>query len=229
MNVSAPAPIKLLPAYPIAEAARLLAASPSTLHAWFHGRDYKVRGAARRSPAVLAKTDPQGTPLSFLDLVEAHVLLAIRKGYKIPLSRFRRAMEYLGEISGDLHFLAHQQVYHDRRDLFLKIEDRLVSLSERGQHVSEGIIAEGLEQLEYGDDGYADRLFPRLAGSSHHAVVLDPRISYGQPCLARLGIKVDAVSARFRAGETIAEIARDYGAEVMEIEDAIRWVNQRAA
>ncbi len=229
MNCVKPTDIKLLPAYPLAEAARYLGARSSTLRSWFHGRHYKTAGNKRFASAVLSATQGQGKPISFLDLVEAHVLLAIRKGYGIPLQRFRTAMDHLREISGDLHFLAHRDFFHDRRDLFLKIDDKLVSLSERGQLVDREIIAEGLKQLIYGNDGYADQFFPRFGEERQQTIVLNPAINFGKPCLARLGVGADAVAARFLAGEKLADLARDYDATPEEIEETIRWHERLAA
>lgn len=224
-----PAKTKLIPAYSLADAARYLGAKPSTLRSWFDGRTYKVRGERRRSNAVLTSARGKGDPLSFLDLVEAHVLLAIRKGYGIPLQRFRTAMEYLRELDQDLHFLAHRNFYHDRRDLFLKINDKLISLSERGQLADETLIAEGLKQLVYGDDGYASRFFPKRGDVRQESIVLDPSLSFGRPCVARLGVAADAVASRFLAGEKISALADDYGATTDEVEDAIRWRESLAA
>lgn len=221
--------IKLLPAYPLAEAARYLGARPSTLRAWFHGRHYKTTNGKRFSTAILPATQGRGQPISFLDLVEAHVLLAIRQGYGIPLQRFRVAMEHLRDMSGDLHFLAHRDFYHDRRDLFLKIDDKLVSLSERGQLVNREIISEGLKQLVYGNDGYADQFFPRFGGERQQSIVLNPAINFGKPCLSRLGIGAEAIAARFVAGEKMSDLAKDYGATAEEIEEAIRWHERLAA
>ncbi len=84
------------------------------------------------------------------------MLLAIRRGYGIPLKRLRDAMEYLRRDGGDMLFLAHRDFRHDRQHLYLSRDDYLVSLSERGQHVEPGIIQEGLRQIVYGDDGYTN-------------------------------------------------------------------------
>lgn len=229
MKLPAPAEIKIVPAYRLAEAARYLGASASTLGGWFRGRTYKAAGQQRRARPVLGQHGQAGDTLSFLDLIEAHMLQAIRRGYGIPLNRFRKAMEFLREINPDLHFLAHKNFRHDRRDLFLQMEDRLVSLSERGQVVSEDIIAEGLQRLDYGKDGFASRLFLHLPGSDRNTIALDPTLGFGRPVIGRLGIKAEAVGERFAAGEGIADIATDYGAEIMEIEDALRWCKRLAA
>ncbi len=157
------------------------------------------------------------------------MLLAIRKGYGIPLKNFRVAMEYLREENGDLLFLAHQDFKYDRKHLYLKANDRLVSLSERGQHVNLEIVQEGLKQLVYGEDGYAEKFFPLLNGREQKTIMLSPSLGFGRPVLAQLGISVDAVAARFRAGEHMTDLAADYDARVEDIEDAIRWADRRAA
>lgn len=224
-----PNPLKLEPAYPLAEAARILGTNPSTLRAWLHGRDYTTKRGARRSAPVLQATHRPGAPLSFIDLVEAHMLLAIRKGYGIPLKNLRAAMDYLREQGGDLLFLAHQNFKHDCKHLYVNQDDRLLSLSERGQQVHPGVIADGLKQIIYGEDGYADRLFPRLNNQEQKNIMLAPAIGFGRPTLARLGVSVGAIANRFEAGEHVDELAADYGATVPEIEDAIRWTTRHAA
>lgn len=229
MKLHTPEELKIVPAYRLAEAARYLGASPSTLGGWFRGRNYKSGGQKRRTTPVLGQHGQQTDALSFLDLVEAHLLQAIRRGFHIPLNRFRKAMEYLREIYPDLHYLAHKDFCCDRRDLFLKVEDRLVSLSERGQIVSEKIIEEGLKRLDYGTDGFASRLFLPTPHTERRTIAIDPSIGFGRPMIARLGIKAEVIGERFAAGEGVEAIASDYGAKTIEIEDALRWFKRLAA
>lgn len=229
MKAKAPARLKELPAYSMAEAARYLGSNASTLRAWFQGRTYKTGGDQRWARPVLFRSGAKGTPISFLDLIEAHVLLAIRQGYRIPLSRFRTAMEYLKKSEGDLHFLAHRNFFHDNQDLFLHLDDKLVSLSERGQLVNREIIAEGLKQLVYGSDGYASRFFPRRGEGRQGIVVLDPTVNFGRPCIGRLGVGTEVLAKRFFSGETVSDIAQDYGATVEEVEESVRWHERVAA
>jgi len=225
----APQRLKLEPAYPLAVAARILGTNPTTLRAWFHGRCYATKSGKRHAAPVILATQSIGAPLSFIDLVEAHMLLAIRRGYGIPLKRLRDAMEYLRRDGGDLLFLAHRDFRHDRQHLYLSRDDYLVSLSERGQHVEPGIIQEGLRQIIYGDDGYADRFFPLVNGREQKTIMLSPSLGFGRPVLAKLGVSAAAVAARFHAGEHLRDLAADYGATPEEIEDAIRWTDRRAA
>ncbi len=228
MDRANPAPSKLLPAYPLAEAARVLDTTPATLRAWFHGRNYAAADGKRHSAAVIKPSQPAGAPLSFIDLVEAHMLLAIRRGYGIPLNRFRAAMDYLREKGGDLQFLAHRDFLHDKQHLYLQIDQHLVSLSERGQHVQKDIIKDGLRQVEYGADGYVDRFYPRIGDTVIRTIALDPVVAFGRPNIARLGVSAEAVDARFQAHESVDTLMTDYGATREEIEDALRWVRHAA-
>ena len=228
-TVPTPQPLKLEPAYPLAVAARILGTNPSTLRAWFHGRTYQTKAGKHRAAPVMAATQIAGAPLSFIDLVEAHMLLAIRRGYGIPLKRLRDAMDYLREDGGNLLFLAHRDFKHDRQHLYVDRDDFLVSLSERGQHVEPRVIQDGLKQIVYGEDGYADRFFPLVNGQEQKTIMLAPNIGFGRPVLAKLGVSAEAVAARFRAGEHLRDLAADYGATPEEIEDALRWSNRRAA
>ncbi len=138
-------------------------------------------------------------------------------------------MEYLRKEGGDLLFLAHRDFRHDKEHLYVNLDKYLLSLSECGQHVEPQIIRDGLRQLTYGEDGYADRFFPLVNGQEQKTIMLSPSIGFGRPVLAKLGISADAVAARFHAGEHLRDLADDYGATPDEIEDAIRWTDRRAA
>jgi uncharacterized protein (DUF433 family) len=228
MHRTAPSEAKLLPAYSLAEVARVVGMNPSTLRTWFRGREYSVATGTRRAGPVARPTHDVGEPLSFIGLVEAHMLSTIRRGYGIPLSRFRKAMDYLREKGGDLPYLAHRDFFHDKQHLYLQADRHLISLSEQGQHVERPAIEDGLRQLEYGTDGYVDRFYPRVGAKMLQTIVFDPTVAFGRPSLARLGVAIEAIGARFQAGEPITELMSDYGAKKEEIEDALRLVGQAA-
>ena len=227
-----PDDIKLLPAYTLDEASRYIGMSKSTMQIWFRGRHEYLTKKGRKHNAVspiLHSDSGARQPISFIDLIEAHVLTTVRKGYKIPVKNIRSAAEYLKVLNKNLTFLAHEDFYHDHKHLFLKIEDLLISLSERGQVVDKDIIEKGLTQIKYGNDGFADKFFPRIGDTIQHDFVLDPHINYGKLSIARLGVGADIISTRFDSGEDILEIASDYGAEQKEVEEAIRWNRRLAA
>ncbi len=224
MSKATPLPDKLLPVYPLAQVARIVGCNEGTLRTWMRGRSYVYGGKKYRSKPMFGDSSNPRAALTFLDLIETHMLHLVRKGYGIPMRNFRAAMDYLREIDGDTHFLAHKDFVHDKRHFYLKDDQRLISLSERGQHVNTTIISDGLKQLMYGEDGYADRFFPLIGGKRQQSVMINPVIGFGQPTLMRLGVNISAISSRFDAGERLADLSSDYGATAEELEDALRSV-----
>lgn len=211
----APNPIKTIPAYSVAESARIIGVKSSTVRNWFRGKH-----------AVLPS---KGGKVSFLDLVKAHVLHTIRKGYNIRMSNVRIAANTLAKLTGSLNLLAHKDFYVDDRHLFLMLDEQLISLSEGGQRVDHEIIKQGLRQLFYGDDGFTDLFFPKVNGEFQNDFAINPAVNYGKLYIARLGVSTEAIRERFVAGEGIKEIAADYGAGYEEVEEAIRWHDRLAA
>lgn len=211
-----PDEIKTTPAYSLAEAARYIGAGPSTVHNWFRGKNAILHPASKGR-------------ISFLDLVQAHVLQIVRKGYHINMKKVRIAAETLKNLRGSLDFLAHRDFYVDDRHLFIMLDEQLISLSEGGQRVNQEIIKEGLRQIDYGADGFTDRFYPKAHGSVQKDFAISPLVNYGRLHIARLGIGAEAIRTRFVAGESISDIAADYGAQFSEIEEAIRWHDRIAA
>jgi hypothetical protein len=80
--------LRLQPAYTVAEAAHYVRMPEVTLRSWVSGRLYPVSGQQRRSSPVIHLDDPKGQYLSFINLVEAHVLGAIRRGTGSSFPRF---------------------------------------------------------------------------------------------------------------------------------------------
>ena len=87
-------------AYSLNEAAALVGVPRGTLRSWVWGRSFTTKaGARRRSPAII--TTPDARFLSFTNVVEAHVIAALRKEHKIKLykaspadvARMRKEME----------------------------------------------------------------------------------------------------------------------------------------
>ena len=52
---------------------------------------------------------------------------------------------------------------------------------------------------------------------------MDPRVQFGRPCIAGTGIPTSIIAERYRAGDSISELAHDYGQEALTIEEALRY------
>lgn len=218
--------LRIQPAYPLAEAARYLWLPPATLRSWVLGRDYRVGGATRRFAPLIKLPEPRLSQMSFLNLVEAHVLSAFRREHQLPLKTVRRAISYLQESFRSQHPLAEHRFETDGLEIFVTHLGTLISASGGGQIAMRELISSYLKRVEWDDAGMAARLYPftRRAGGSDDPkiVVIDPRISFGRRSIAGTGIATALVAERYKAGESIPALASDYGCKDVEIDEAIR-------
>jgi len=221
-----------LPAYSIAEAAHYLQIPQATLRSWVIGRHYKAGGEKRLFKPLLIPADAKQHLLSFFNLVEAHVLNALRQRHRIALAKVRSALDYLKIHFPSAHPLADRGFQTDGADVFLQRYGQLINLSQEGQLAMRSVIAEHLRRVERDASGRAAKLYlftgtPRPEAAK--VVVVDPQVSFGRPVLVGTGIATAVIAQRYKAGESIAELADDYDRSQSEIEEAIRCEFYREA
>ena len=210
-----------LPAYTILEAAQYLSVPAATLRYWSLGRrPYEpLVSVPKRSPVLL----------SFLNLAELHVLAAVRRKYIVAMPKIRRAIEFLKEniIIGtdDRHSLLSAELQTDGVDLFIEECGNLVSISQSGQIAMREIIHAALQRIDRDALGRSVRFYPFTRTNFVNAptmIVIDPELSGGRPVINGTGIATQIVAERYKAGESITELAHDYERPQEEIEEAIR-------
>lgn len=214
-----------LPAYTVRDAAHYLTIPLATVRSWSAGRPYPTKSGRRFFYPVL--TLPERTPpvLSFTNLVEAHVLDAIRRKHQIPLDKIRLAIRYLREEFGSEHPLSDYRLETDGLDLFVQEYGRLINITRSGQLAIRELLQGYLKRIERDSVGTAVRLYPftrKRQMDEPRVVVIDPTISFGRPVLAGTGIPTGAIAERYKAGESVPQLATDYGRSSEEIEEAIR-------
>lgn len=217
------------PAYAIGEAAHYLNLPPATIRWWAVGRG--------EYPPVI--TVPQQDPivlLSFLNLTELHVLATIRRRHDVSMPKVRRAVEYLKQhtkhVSGRRYPLISADLETDGLDLFLDHYGQLVNISREGQMAMRDLMKAALHRIHRDRDGVPIKLYPFTRSSIADApslVVIDPRISAGRPVIVGTGLATNVLAERYKAGESVRELARDYEREEGEIEEAIRCELRTAA
>jgi uncharacterized protein (DUF433 family) len=195
------------PFYPVAEAARLLRVPGSTLRTWFD-----IDG---------------GRALNFFELLEAYTIQTLRTRHQLPMRKIRKAIDYLKKTTGEAYPLAKHDLGFetDGVHLFVTQMGKLVSASERGQLAWREVLQVFLERIDYDASGLALRFYPFTRDSrtdGPKSVVIDPEICFGRPSLAGRGISTAIVASRYKAGESMAELAEDYECEQALIEEAIR-------
>ncbi len=121
-----------LPAYGIGEAAHYLRIPPTTLWTWVRGRTYPTARGEQYFKPVIDLVDESRGLLSFVNLIEAHVLGAIRQA-GVGFRNIRRGLDYLDQQFPSLHPLADKDFQTDGIDLFFQHLEELVNISHGGQ------------------------------------------------------------------------------------------------
>jgi uncharacterized protein (DUF433 family) len=226
--------LRRLPAYPFVEAAHYLNLPNSTLRAWCVGQRYAYKGQPRKFMPLIRLDGRPGEGLSFLNLIEAHVLAAIRRVHGVPLPKVRKA---LGFVSSHLNIerpRARAVFQTDGVDLFVEELGRLVNASQHGQIEMASMLRAHLQRVERDPAGLPVKLFPftrrQGSGDAPAPIEIDPRIAFGRPVLRGKGVPTAVLADRFKAGDTLQEIADDYVTSTEQIEEAIRCeLDRRAA
>lgn len=217
--------VRETPSYGIMETAHYLRIPPTTIRCWVSGRDYPTKAGKQFSKPVIRSADSESRLLSFMNLVEIHVLDAIRRKYNISLEKVRTAVHFLSKQFPSKHPLADQEFTTDGLNLFVEKCSQLINISQDGQLAMREIIQAHLERIERDMAGIPVRLYPftrKRDLQEPKAVVIDPQVSFGRPVLAGTGIATAVIAERYKAGESMDELSNDYGLERLKIGEAIR-------
>ena len=214
-----------IPIYSIQDAARYLRIPVSTIRSWTIGHNYSVKNGSNFFAPIIEI--PQSKPylLSFTNLVEIHVLRAIRQHHKIQLSRVRNALDFIDERFQMSHPLATQAFSTDGVDLFIDRYGELIQASQVERNQLRLAINTHLERIEPDDSGLAIKLYPFTRSHEENnprIVVIDPRIAFGRLTIDGTGIATSILKERYWAGDSIDELAIDYACDKLSIEEAIR-------
>ncbi len=215
------------PIFTLREAAGYLDVPKSTIHAW-------ARASGANAPLITTfpRHGAQAT-VPFIGFAEAYVLSAFRRS-GVPLQRIRPAVEVLSGTIGIEHALASERLYTDGAEVLYdyaadRDEEALSELVvvRTGQHQFSEIVRDYLKRITYGDDGWASRV--RLPTYERAEVAVDPHVAFGLPLVVHGGARVEDLVDRFVAGDSVADIADDFGVPADEVEDVIRVATRAAA
>jgi uncharacterized protein (DUF433 family) len=211
--IAAIGPDRDTPIYAIKDAARIVGMHPSTLRYWLQ------ESPAHR--ALVEPADPYTPRLSFNNLAETHIL-QVTKGHNIPIARSRAALETLRErFTLSAHPLLEHGffVVHGVRDLFVRELSgfsTVTNLSRGGQTALPEMLDLLIKRItcdEYGPIG--------LRPMSTDRVVVDLRISGGQPVVKGTGVLAVVIARRFKAGDSVRMIAEDYEIKPSDVKEVL--------
>ncbi len=224
-----------VPAYNTLDAAHYLRMPENTIRAWIFGRSYPTRGGAKRTSPVIEAADPRRHLLSFVNLIEVHVLDAIRREHRVPMPAIRTGVRYLREQFQSTHPLADEAMETDGKSLFVRKLGHLINASRDGQLAMETMLEAHLRRIDRDPRGLAIRLFlftrkrdlerrdPAVPPPDEPRVIaIDPAVAFGRPVIAGSSVPTIEIAERFKAGDSFEALASDYERPQSEIEEAIR-------
>ena len=145
------------------------------------------------------------------------------------MPKVRKAIQYLARNSPGAtnrqHPLLSRNLETDGLDLFIEHYGQLINISQAGQTAMRDIILAALKRIDRDLKGIPIKLYPftRIAiEDAPSMVVIDPALSAGRPVIKGTGLATQLIAERYKAGESVSQLALDYGRREAEIEEAIR-------
>jgi uncharacterized protein (DUF433 family) len=204
-----------LPAYGVPEAARYLRTPYQTLRYW-------LTGFGRMEPIVKMAAPNH---LSYMNLLECHMVMAMREVHHLRLPKVRRALASLDRLFPSPHPFLSRVLETNGVDIITQELGKMINLSRDGQFEITSFLTLHLQRIEISSSG-GFKFFPFVmnrTSSEPKYILIDPTVGFGRPVIAGTGISTATIAARFNARESVDDLAEEYGRTKREIEEAIRW------
>jgi uncharacterized protein (DUF433 family) len=216
-------------AYSLAEAARYLKLPQATLRAWAVGRDYPVAEGQVRFKALITPARRKPPLLSFFNLIEAHVLRALRTEHGVSIKALRDSIAYAERTLKIQRLLLHEYLCTHGGEVLLEHYGELIELSNSGQIAIRRALEDHLARVEWDPWRFPVRLYPypTAALDGRRPIAIDANLAFGRPVLVARGVSTHAIAERLDAGESVNELAADYDVTPADIEQAAQY--ERAA
>jgi uncharacterized protein (DUF433 family) len=201
-----------------AEAARLLHVPQRTLNYWLEGG--AVRGRTYR-PVI--RVEPRGghAAVTWAEFVEAGLLREYRQTHRVPMAELRAFIGQVRSEFGAPYPLAHKRPFASGKELLSVAQDDTgldadlcLVATVRGQYVLTPAADSFYKRVTWEGDTAAawrphdDPLSP---------ILMRPGVRSGRPAVK--GISTEILWEHEQAGETISEIAEEYGLA----DEDVRW------
>jgi uncharacterized protein (DUF433 family)/DNA-binding transcriptional MerR regulator len=196
--------------YSVADMSRLLGvygvpARPATVGRW-----------ARDGLVIHREGRPE---YSFHDLISMLVVAWLRE-QGVKLADIRRAETHLSRAEGVVRPFALREIYTDGFNVLYRANpamvDQITAANRGGQEVIEPALRDSLRSVAYENDLAA---WWQVA----EGVTVDPRIQWGDPCVADRGLRTAQIAGMIGAGETRESVAHFYGLALDAVNRAIQF------
>jgi uncharacterized protein (DUF433 family) len=178
----------------------------------------------------VAPSTPHGPRLPFISMAEAQILRELRNA-GLSMAHIRAGVERLRAMTGEEYVLARKTIATDGGKLLYNAASDVAPEWVRardGQQAIRQVVEAVIKFVSYADDGYANRVVLRPYEGAD--VIVDPRFGFGQPVFAGNKVPVETVADLFYGGgESVDDIADEYGLSTTEVESVLRVLVRRAA
>lgn len=211
--------------YQVPEAARYILASRMAPEVYRISSRHLIRWIRRGLVLPsLAEVPGRDLLITFEDLVSMRVIAALRAA-GVTWRKIYAGERWLRENTGKPRPFATELLWTERSDVFAEFQERLIAASRYGQ-VAMDLLRTYLipvHGLTFGTDQVATAWEPQ------RAILLDPLIQFGAPCIKDTRIPTRAVWGMVRAGDPAEFVRRSYGITEQEIQAAVNWEDALAA
>lgn len=205
--------------YGISEAAHLLGISHQKAGAWFRGWSCKT-GPILESDYAYSNTI---RAISFLDLVDASVVMVLRDKHNVSPAKIRRMRQKLTNMWKTSHPFSRKEL----TDIWIDDDGKTVFVTDdqgqmidilKGQFAMPPILLPFLHKVEYNlDSGYAHMI--RLTDR----VMLDPTRRYGKPIVDGTGMPTAILYRDYLANKDADAVADWYSVDPDDVLEAVKF------
>ena len=158
--------------------------------------------------------------LTFLDLVSLR-LISVLRAHGITSAEIRRTHRGLQEARGWTHPFTMEPIWISGLGIYIREHDLPAKLDRNKNWQAALDFMElyigPIHRLAFDEDEQA------VSWEPVDGIVLDPKISFGEPCLSGTRIATQTLWALHAAGDPAERIAEAYGLPVDKIEAALTW------
>jgi uncharacterized protein (DUF433 family) len=211
-----------VPVYSITEVAHHLHIPLNTVRSWVRGRNYPTEQGLKFFEPLVKMPDQSGGRLSFVNLIEIHVLAAIRQDHDVRIPKIRKVIDFMETHFRSAHPLADEDFSTDGIDLFLMKYGEYMNASD-GQMAMKRMLELFLKRIDRDPSGAVARLYPFVDRTDliNRSIEINPLRSFGRPVLAGTALPTIVLAERYLAGDSIDVLAKDYEKDPGEIEKAL--------
>ena len=157
--------------------------------------------------------------IAFADLVRLR-MIALLRSRGIAYREILVAEDYIRELRGIRQPFITEKMWTAGSDVFVAFSEELIAASQHGQLVFE-FMGEFLKPANHG-------LMFSLDGSPalwkpSSAVLIDPAVQFGAPCIAETRIETRSIWSLYQAGDSEDSLAEAFNLQRSQVRDAIEW------